>query len=191
MRLIVESLSSHRVLLLVTYRPEFQHGWGNRTCYQQVRVDPLPRAGAEQLLAALLGADPGLADLKHQLIARTEGNPLFLEEAVRDLAERGVLIGEAGNYSLLSTTVQLCLPQTVQAILAARIDRLSSGVRQLLRRAAVTGSNLPRALLEAVSDLPGDELNRSLDSSITARVTGRSGIRSAAPNLRSALQARG
>lgn len=142
---LVESLVHHRILLLITYRPEFQHAWGHRACYLQVRVDPLREAGARQLLTALLGSDPGLAALERQLIARTEGNPLLLEEAVSDLAERGVLAGEPGRYRLAGAADQLHLPQTVQAILAARIDRLApeakttsscvgSGARSALHR---------------------------------------------------------
>ena len=80
---LVDALPAARLLLLVTYRPEYQHAWGNRTNYTQLRVDPLPRKGAEDLLQALLGADSELASLRELLIERTEGNPFFLEESVR------------------------------------------------------------------------------------------------------------
>ena len=80
---LVESLPAARLLLLVNYRPEYQHAWGSRTYYTQLRLDPLPTEGAEQLLVALLGSDAGLEPLTRVLIARTEGNPLFLEESVR------------------------------------------------------------------------------------------------------------
>jgi hypothetical protein len=74
---LVDGLPAARLLLLVTYRPEYQHPWGNRTYYTQVRVDPLPREGAEDLLQALLGADAELASLRKLLIQRTDGNPFF------------------------------------------------------------------------------------------------------------------
>src|SRR5262249_19810251 len=86
---LVESLPGHRVLLLVNYRPEYQHGWGSKTYYTQLRLDPLPAASAEDLLGALLGTDATLQPLKALLIARTEGNPFFLEESVRTLVETG------------------------------------------------------------------------------------------------------
>src|SRR5439155_11670008 len=93
---LVDSLPTAQLLLLITYRPEDQHGWGSKTYYTQLRLDPLPPAGADALLQALLGDDPSLAPLKRLLIARTEGNPFFLEESVRTLVETGVLVGAPG-----------------------------------------------------------------------------------------------
>ena len=97
---LVESLPTARLLLLVNYRPEYQHGWGSKTYYTQLRLDPLPPASADEFLHALLGDDPSLAALKPLLIARTAGNPFFLEESVRTLVETGVLVGEPGAYRL-------------------------------------------------------------------------------------------
>jgi predicted ATPase len=82
---LVEGLPTARLLLLVNYRPEYQHGWGSKTYYTQLRMDPLPPASADEFLQALLGGDPSLAPLKPLLIARTQGNPFFLEESVRTL----------------------------------------------------------------------------------------------------------
>src|SRR5712691_7705644 len=94
---LIESLPTARLLLLVNYRPEYQHGWGNKTYYTQVRLDPLPPASAEELLQALLGDDVGATGRSPLLlIERTEGNPFFLEESVRALVETGVLVGERG-----------------------------------------------------------------------------------------------
>ena len=81
-------------MLLVNYRPEYQHSWGSKTYYTQLRLDPLQAASADEFLAALLGDDAGLAALKQLLIERTEGNPFFLEESVRTLVETQVLVGE-------------------------------------------------------------------------------------------------
>src|SRR5262249_26517549 len=97
---LVESLPSAQLLLLVNYRPEYQHGWGSKTYYAQLRLDPLPPASAGAFLAALLGDDPSLAPLTQLLIERTEGNPFFLEEIVRALVETGMLLGEPGAYRL-------------------------------------------------------------------------------------------
>ena len=94
---LVESLPTARLLLLVNYRPEYQHGWGNKTYYTQLRLDPLPPTSADEFLQALLGDAPSLVALKQLLIARTEGNPFFLEESVRTLVETGVLVGEPGH----------------------------------------------------------------------------------------------
>src|SRR5262249_53585238 len=91
---LVESLPTAQLLLLVNYRPEYQHGWGSKTYYTQLRLDPLSPASAEEFLQALLGDDPSLEALKRLLIARTEGNPFFLEERVRTLVGTGGLVGE-------------------------------------------------------------------------------------------------
>ena len=96
---LVESLPTARLLLLVNYRPEYQHGWGSKTYYTQLRLDPLPPASADEFLQALLGDDPSLAPLTPLLIARTGGNPFFLEESVRTLVETGVLVGERRGLS--------------------------------------------------------------------------------------------
>ena len=92
---LVESLPSARLLLLVSYRPEYRHPWGNRTFYTQLRLAPLPEDHADEHLRAMLGSDAGLEPLTRVLIARTEGNPFFLEESVRTLVETGAQIGRA------------------------------------------------------------------------------------------------
>ena len=130
---LVESLPTARLLLLVNYRPEYQHGWGSKTYYTQLRLDPLPPASADEFLQALLGDDPSLAALKPLLIARTAGNPFFLEESVRTLVETGVLVGEPGAYRLTQSLTSLQVPATVQAMLAARIDRLSPEAKHSCR----------------------------------------------------------
>src|SRR5512136_387389 len=124
---LIEGLPTARLLLLVNYRPEYQHTWGNRTYYMQLRLDPLPPESAEQLLNVLLGADVGLDSLKRVLIARTEGNPFFLEESVQSLAETGTLLGERGAYRLAQRLQTVQIPATVQVVLAARIDRVPAG----------------------------------------------------------------
>jgi tetratricopeptide (TPR) repeat protein len=159
---LVESLPTAHLLLLVNYRPEYQHGWGSKTYYTQLRLDPLPPANAAEFLQILLGADPGLAPLKQLLIARTEGNPFFLEESVRTLVETGVLVGEPGAYSLAQALPTIQVPPTVQAVLAARIDRLPSEEKRLLQTAAVIGTEVALLLLQAIAELPEDALHRGL-----------------------------
>jgi predicted ATPase len=150
------------VLLLVNYRPEYQHGWGSKTYYTQLQLDPLPPASADEFLHALLGDDPSLAPLTPLLIARTAGNPFFLEESVRTLVETGVLVGEPGVYRLARPLEDLQVPATVHAVLAARIDRLAPEDKRLLQTAAVIGTDVPFALLRAIVDLPEAALHRGL-----------------------------
>ena len=97
---LIDSLPTAPLLLLVNYRPEYRHGWGSKTYYSQLRIDPLPPESAEELLQAVLGDDASLQPLKQVLIERTEGNPFFLEESIRTLIETKVLLGERGKYRL-------------------------------------------------------------------------------------------
>ena len=119
--------------------------WGSKTYYTQLRIDPLPSESAEELLDALLGADTGLEPLKRLLIDRTEGNPFFLEESVRTLVETKALVGERGAYRLAAPVEGIQVPATVQAILAARIDRLPPEEKRLVQTAAVIGKDVPFA----------------------------------------------
>ena len=109
-----ESLPTARLLLLVNYRPDYRHGWGSKTYYTQVRLDPLPPASADAFLRALLGDDPSLTPLTQLLIQRTEGNPFFLEESVRALVETGALVGEPGGYRVAQDLPTLQVPATVR-----------------------------------------------------------------------------
>jgi class 3 adenylate cyclase len=159
---LIEGLPTARVLLLVNYRPEYRHGWGSRTFYTQLRLDPLPPESAEALLHSLLGDDATLRPLPSLLIERTEGNPFFLEESVRTLVETHVLIGARGAYRLVTAVPSIQVPTTVQAILAARIDRLPSDEKRLLQTASVIGTDVAFPLLQAVADVPEEGLQRGL-----------------------------
>src|SRR5262249_40477960 len=147
---------------LVNYAPEYQHGWGSKTYYTQLRLDPLPPVSADELLQALLGDDVSLQPLTQVLIARTEGNPFFLEESVRTLVETGVLVGERGAYRLAQPLASLHVPVTVQAVLAARIDRLPPEEKRLLQTAAVIGTEGSLPLLQTIAEVPEDAGPRGL-----------------------------
>jgi len=159
---LIESLPTARLLLLVTYRPEYEHAWGGKTYYLQLRMDPLPPESVEGLLHALLGEDQTLEPLKRVLIARTEGNPFFLEESVRTLVETQVLVGERGAYRTTKVPEMWQIPPTAQAMLAARIDRLAPEDKRLLQAASVIGKDVPFALLQAIAELPEEDLRRGL-----------------------------
>ncbi len=159
---LVESLPGARVLLLVNYRPEYRHGWGSKTYYRQLQIDPLLPESAEVVLDELLGRDAALGPLKRLVIERTDGNPFFIEETVRSLVETGVLAGERGGYRLARVVQSLQVPATAQALLAARIDRLAPEDKRLLQAAAVIGTDVPFELLQAVGDEPEDRLRQGL-----------------------------
>jgi class 3 adenylate cyclase/tetratricopeptide (TPR) repeat protein len=160
---LVESLPTARLLLLVNYRPEYQHAWGGKTYYRQLRIDPLLPENAEELLDTLLGNDPRLQSLKRLLIERTEGNPFFLEESVRTLVETAVLSGERGAYHVAKAAQTFQIPATAQAILASRIDRLSPEDKRLLQAASAIGKDVPFTILQEIADAPEEAVRRGLN----------------------------
>ena len=158
----VESLPAARVLLLVSYRPDYQHGWTSKTYYTQLRLDPLPSASAYALAHAILGHDPSVRPLTRRLIERTEGNPLFLEESIQTLVETQALTGKRGAYRLAQAVPHLQVPATVHMVLAARIDRLPVEAKRLLQIAAVIGQEVPLRLLQAIVERPAEALRQGL-----------------------------
>jgi class 3 adenylate cyclase/tetratricopeptide (TPR) repeat protein len=159
---LTDSLPTAPLLLLVNYRPEYQHGWGRKTFYTQLRIDPLPAESADALLQALLGDDLGLGPLKRLLIDQTQGNPFFLEESVRTLIETRALVGDRGMYRLATALPSVEVPVTVQAVLASRIDRLGPEEKRLLQTAAVIGKDVPVTLLLAIADEAEENIRRNL-----------------------------
>jgi class 3 adenylate cyclase/tetratricopeptide (TPR) repeat protein len=150
------------VLILVSYRPEFQHSWVNNPCYSQISIDPLEPASASALLDGLLGTAAELDPVKRLLIERTEGNPFFLEESSRTLIETRALVGAPAAYRPARSLSAIDVPDSVQAVLAARIDRLPAEEKRLLQLAAVIGRDIPFPILEALSGLSEEALRGAL-----------------------------
>ena len=161
---LVVAAQNARLLLVVTYRPEYRDEWRNRPNYHQLRLDPLASESLAELLQALLGSDPSLPALKSFLVERASGNPFFVEEIVRSLVDTGVLEGARGSYRLARPFSSIEVPPTVQAVLAARIDALPAAEKRLLQEAAVIGHDVPFALLHAICGLTEDELRGLLDN---------------------------
>src|SRR5712692_4329692 len=190
LNLLVDGLASAHVLLLVNYRPEYRHEWGSKTYYTQLRLDPLGRDSADEMLSALLGASPAPAtqspgasrerpagdlqvagrvrvqdsieELKSLIIERSEGNPFFMEEMVQTLFDQGVLVRN-GAVKVSRSLSQIQIPTTVQGILAARIDRLPAAEKELLQTLSVFGMEFPLGLIRRVSaQMPDERLERQL-----------------------------
>ena len=159
---LVDGLQGTRILLLVNYRPEYRHGWASKTYYGQVRLDPLAPENAEALLSTLLGDAPDLLPLKALLIERTQGNPFFLEESTHTLIETKVVSGRPGAFHLASPLSSVRVPATVQAILAARIDRLDAEEKRVLQSAAVIGRECSLPLLQTVIGDGAEDFDRAL-----------------------------
>jgi class 3 adenylate cyclase/tetratricopeptide (TPR) repeat protein len=158
LEMLLESIPAAQLLLLVNYRPEYQSSWGGKSYFSQVRIDPLPPASADEMLDGLLGSHAELGPIKRALIDVTEGNPLFLEESVRSLIDFDVLRGKPGQWRPQGSLPAGFVPQTIDALLAARIDRLRPELKEILQCAAVIGGDIPRSLLEAVAGMPQPDI---------------------------------
>jgi len=162
LNMLADSIGTAKVLLLVNYRPEYAHQWNSKTYYTQLRLDPLGRESAEEMLSSLLGSGDDLTPLKRLIIEKTEGTPFFMEETIQVLLDEGALVRN-GTIKLKRPLADLKIPPTVQAILASRIDRLAPDAKELLQTLAVIGREFPLALISAVTTRSDDELQRLLN----------------------------
>ena len=139
-------------LVLVTYRPEYQGALSRVAGAHTIALAPLTDSEGTALVRQLLGSDSSISGVASAITERAAGNPFFAEEMVRELAERGVLEGDLGNYRCATDVAEVTVPATLHATLAARIDRLSPGAKRTLNAAAVIGSRLDAELLASVVD---------------------------------------
>jgi hypothetical protein len=161
LNLLADSIGTARVLLLVNYRPEYHHEWGSKTYYTQLRLDPLGKESADEMLSAMLDDRVELAPLKRLIVEKTEGNPFFMEEIVQVMFDDGALVRN-GTVKLTKSLSQVKIPLTVQAILASRIDRLPPDQKDLLQTLAVIGREFAFGLVQRMVAKPEDELHRML-----------------------------
>ena len=151
-------------LVLITYRPEYQGALSQVAGAQTIALAPLSDPETAALVAELLGPDPSVRALGQKIAERAAGNPFFAQEMVRDLSERGVLGGNRGAYVSTADGGEVGVPVTLQATIAARIDRLAPVAKRTLSAAAVIGSRFSRGLLQtlgidaALEDLVAVEL---------------------------------
>jgi class 3 adenylate cyclase len=150
-------------LVLITYRPEYRGALSRVPGAQSIALAPLSDSETAALVTELLGPDSSVGGLATMIVERAAGNPFFVEEIVRELAERGVLRGNRSAYVSTVGAAEVSVPATVQATIAARIDRLDPAAKRTLSAAAVIGSRFSRGLLETLGidpvldDLVGGE----------------------------------
>jgi class 3 adenylate cyclase len=146
-------------LVLITYRPEYHGALAHGTGAQTIALAPLSDAETSALVAELLGPDQSVGEIGEMIAERAAGNPFFAEEITRDLAERGVLVGDRGGYTCATDMAEVSVPATLQATIAARIDRLGPAAKHTFAAASVIGARFdrdPLASLEVDPDV--DEL---------------------------------
>jgi adenylate cyclase len=147
---LLGSVEGTQTLGIVNFRPGYEPPWTGPPDYHPIALEPLGQASTEELLRDLAGGDPSLDGLAAMIHERTEGNPFFIEEIVRELAESGYLEGERGAYRLVRPVEDARVPATVQTVLAARIDRLGPEAKRLLQAASVAGKEIGERSLALV-----------------------------------------
>jgi adenylate cyclase len=165
---LVNGVPGNRLLVVTTFRPEYRAPWAHRSHYGQHALLPLAGPAADELLGDLLGRHPSLDGVAELVRDRTGGNPFFIEEVVQGLVEQGRLHGRRGGYELADTIDELRIPATVQAVLAARVDRLSERDKALLQTAAVIGRQFSRRVVSRVSGLSDTDLDAALGALMEA-----------------------
>jgi class 3 adenylate cyclase/tetratricopeptide (TPR) repeat protein len=155
---LIDAIGASRLLIIFTTRPEYESKWAGKSYYTALRVNPLDADTADFLVRKLLGDDPGNEQLRTLIVQRTGGTPLFIEETINTLADSGTLRGHLGAYSLTQELRSIRIPETVQAVLATRIDRLGLSQKTLLQTASVLGPEIPITLLREIADLSEREL---------------------------------
>jgi class 3 adenylate cyclase len=160
--MLIGSIKATNTLVLVNFRPEYSPPWARDGAYREIALEPLSEAATAELLADLAGDDPSLDGLEGLIHTRTQGNPFFIEEIVRELVESAYLEGERGAYRLARPVEDAGVPPTVQAILSSRIDRLSPDGKRLLQVASVLGKEVEHRGLQIASGLDGEEMEPRL-----------------------------
>ncbi|HYY23584.1 MAG TPA: adenylate/guanylate cyclase domain-containing protein [Thermoleophilaceae bacterium] len=168
LKALIEALPSTPTLLVASFRPEYRAGWLRAFNYTALRLRPLDERSLAALLRDQLGTDPSLAPLVDRIPNRVGGNPLFLEELIRELVESGGVEGERGAFRAAGPIDDAALPATVQAVLAARIDRLAERDKSVLQAAAVIGHQFTEPLLKQVTGLDDKALRAALRALIRA-----------------------
>jgi class 3 adenylate cyclase/tetratricopeptide (TPR) repeat protein len=159
---LVKTAVGTRTLVLFNYRPEYSPPWSDAETYREISLGPLTPADTAALIGDIAGADASLDGIEAAIHARTGGNPFFIEEVVRELAECGYLCGEHGAYRLARPIDDAGVPLAVQAILAARIDRLGPEAKTLLQVASVVGLELREVQLRLAAGLGPEEAEATL-----------------------------
>jgi class 3 adenylate cyclase len=158
---LADAVVGTTTLLVVNFRPGFVAPLIQRSHYRQINMPPLPPAEAAILLQDHFGNDPSLALLSRNIIERAQGNPFFLEELINALVERGDFEGDKGAYRLKGGIDLIPLPSTVQAVVAARIDRLEENAKEVLEIASVVGREISTSILDAVAGFAPAELSEA------------------------------
>jgi len=158
---LIASLTNTRILLILLYRPEYTHQWGSKSCYGKIGLDQLSTHTSTELVQAILEGGEVASDLRELVLNRTGGNPLFVEEMTQSLVENGTILKKDHQYVLTRKASEIQVPDTIQGIIAARIDRVDEGVKRIMQVASVIGREFAFRILQSIMGMR-EELKSSL-----------------------------
>ena len=154
---LINSLATMRILLILLYRPEYNPAaWVTKTYFSQIRVDQLPRKTSQDLIQAILAGGEVDQELNDLIVTRTAGNPLFLEELTQNLLENGSIEKAGNRYVLCCIPSDIKIPDTIQGIIADRLDRLESNLKRIMQMASVIGREFAFRILQSVAAMKED-----------------------------------
>ncbi|MCP4630354.1 MAG: AAA family ATPase [bacterium] len=158
---LIEQLAKYKIMLLLMYRQEYTHNWGDKSYYTQVNLTQLGTPSSIQLIQALLKGDEIAPEIKELILARASGNPLFIEEFTHTLLEDGIIKCEEHCYFLDGSASDINVPDTIQGLIAARIDRLEDNIKRTMQVASVIGRDFAYGILKSITGMH-DELKSYL-----------------------------
>ena len=146
-------LANTHVLLILLYRPEYTHRWGNKSYYTAIRVDQLPLSTSAELVQSILSEGMMAPELRDLILTKAAGNPLFMEELTHTLLENGTIEKKDNRYLLNRKPSDIQIPDTVQGIIAARMDRLEENLKRIMQVASVIGREFAFRILQSITDM--------------------------------------
>ena len=153
---MIDRLPNTRILLLLLYRPEYTHTWGSKSYYSRIGVDQLSSGASTELVRAILEGGKVIPELNDLILSRAAGNPFFMEELTHSLLENGSILKKQDQYVLNAKPSDIHVPDTVQGIIAARMDRLEEGLKRIMQVASVIGREFAFRILDAIAEMKED-----------------------------------
>jgi class 3 adenylate cyclase len=160
---LIDGLVANKILLILLYRPEYTAQWTSKSFYSTVRVDQLPKQTSEELVVSILSQGEVAPEIAELIVKKTAGNPLFIEELTQGLVENGSIVKDNGHYALSGKPSDIQVPDTIQGIIAARLDRLEENLKRIMQVASVIGREFAYRLLQAIMRMQ-EELKSSLQN---------------------------
>jgi predicted ATPase len=142
-----------RILLLLIYRPEYTHPWESKSFYNRIGLKQLSSGSSAELIRSILQGCDAVSELKGFILERTAGNPLFMEELTCTLLENGSIRCEAGRCQLIKNLTEIEVPDSIEGIISARMDRLQEDIKRTMQLASVIGRYFPYRILETISEM--------------------------------------